>query len=117
MNLVREYVACMDEVSQILSISERKIDFLERLKQDYAILEDSEQPDSLTEYRNAQELPRPSTNMRSHELMVRRIDNAIQHIKVNHEGLPGTLNDLRNSLDDVTMTMFSTSVFFELTYF
>ena len=110
MNLVREYVACMDEVSQILSISERKIDFLERLKQDYAILEDSEQSDSLREYRDEHELPRPSTDMRSHELIIRRIDNVIRHIRVNHEGLPGTLNDLRNSLDDVTMTIFLISV-------
>ncbi|KAL8994979.1 MAG: hypothetical protein Q9169_005198 [Polycauliona sp. 2 TL-2023] len=34
-NLVREYLSCIDEVSQLLSISQRKIDFLNKLKKDY----------------------------------------------------------------------------------
>ncbi len=103
MNLVREYVACMDEISQIYSISERKVDFLERLRRDCGALEEvSEQQEGPAEDRNVLELPRPSANARTRELMIRRIDRAIHQIKANHEGLPGTLNDLRNSLNDVS---------------
>ena len=34
MKLVREYVACMDELSQIYSISEQKIEYLRKLNVD-----------------------------------------------------------------------------------
>ena len=93
----------MDEISQIHGISERKIDFLERLKRDCEILEDgSDQEEALVEDRTILDLPKPSADPRTRDLMVRRIDKAIQHIKANYERMPETLNDLRNSLDDVS---------------
>ena len=109
MNLVREYVACMDEVSQIHSIAERKIDFLERLRQDCEVVEeDAEQPEEPVDDYNVIASPGLSADPHIRKLMIQRIDKAIQYIKANHERLPGTLNDLRNSLDDVSQPRTST---------
>ena len=85
----------MDEITQIRNISESKVFFLETLKQDCNALQDSEQPNRIADH------PQPSADARARDIMVRRIDHTIQHIRANHEGLPGTLDDLRNSLDDV----------------
>ena len=92
----------MDEISQIYSISERKIDFLERMKRDFKAPEDdSDQGEGPTDDYNVLDLPRPSADGHARDLIIRRIDKAMRYIRAHHEGLPGTLNDLRNSLDDV----------------
>ena len=92
----------MDEITQIHNISERKVDFLERLKRDFKAPEDdSDQGEGPADNLNVLELPRPNADSRARDLMIRRIDKAIRYIEAHHEGLPRTLNDLRNSLDDV----------------
>ncbi|KAL6714173.1 hypothetical protein ACLMJK_008667 [Lecanora helva] len=99
-NLVREYIACMDEVSQIHSISERKIDFLERLKNDFKTSEETSDEGSNEEQTDFAP-PKPSADDRARDLMIRKIEKAISHITAHHEGLPGTLRELRNCLDDL----------------
>lgn len=91
----------MDEISQIYSISERKVDFLIRLKRDFQALEDSDQEEGSAEDIIVLDVPKPSADSRARDLMIRRIEKAMQYIKIHHEGLPGTLNDLRSSLEDV----------------
>ena len=88
----------MDEVSQIYSISERKLDFLERLKKDCVNIDEKNEleKDTITP-----DFSKPFAAPHIRELMINRIDDAMRHIRENHEGLPGVLNDLRNSLDDV----------------
>ncbi len=86
MNLVREYVACMDEISQIYSIYEQKLDFLDRLRKNCGLLEDEHNVASAGQKK----------------AMIEQIDWAVNQLRSNHEGLPRTLHDLRNSLDDVS---------------
>lgn len=93
----------MDEIFQIYSISERKLDFLERLKRDYEILDqDPDHAGELVEDHHLFNPLQPTANARkAPKIMVNKIDYAMQRIKASHEALPGILNDLRNSLDDV----------------
>ena len=99
MKLVQEYIDCMDEVSQIYNISERKIEFLERLKQAFTVL--AEPPNVANDQRS----PRSAIDKHTRDLVSQRIDGAIRGIQANHEHLPGILQDLRNSLDDVSILM------------
>ena len=80
----------MDEISQIYSISEQKIDYLNKLREDCETLEPSGpgKAHGLTEsYRRD---------------MIDRIDGAIKLIKSNHELMPRILGDLKGSLDVVS---------------
>ncbi len=83
----------MDEISQIYSIYEQKLDFLDRLRKNCELLEDKHNVASTglnQEFGN------------TGRAMVEQIDWAVNKLRSNHEGLPRTLHDLRNSLDDVS---------------
>ena len=71
MNLVREYVSCMDELSQIIDLSMQKVEFLEKLNR---------------KFRGA---------------MTKKIEAAIIKIKKDNENLPRLILDLKSSLDVV----------------
>ncbi|KAI4269764.1 MAG: hypothetical protein LQ337_007085 [Flavoplaca oasis] len=100
-NLVREYLSCIDEVSQLLSISQRKIDILHKLKKDF---EDAPQShaanDSVSESDSDDIQPVLTTDHQTSTLAIRSIDNAINQIKVDHEELPKIMEDLKGSLHD-----------------
>lgn len=76
MNLVREYVSCMDEMSQIHDISMQKIKFLGELREQYM----------------------------GSVIMTEEIDGAIKQIRKDNESLPRLVNDLKSSLDVVTVS-------------
>lgn len=91
----------MDEISQIYAISERKLDFLGRLKKDCEILEEPVAvPEELDEQFDSR-LPKPSADSNTRDEMIRKIEWAMGYIRANHEGLPRILDELRKSLDDV----------------
>ena len=93
MNLVREYVACMDEISQIYSIYEQKLEFLKKLGGTCRVFE--------SEQNQARAVQREEPGITG-KTMTEQIDWAVSTLRSNHEGLPRTLKDLRNSLDDVS---------------
>ena len=82
----------MDEIPQILSISERKLGFLTQLRHicqathppDGGQRPDPQAPDTLTR-----------------DLCIQMIDEAMEKIKWNHQEFPKILKELRSSLDDV----------------
>lgn len=80
----------MDEISQLYSISEQRIEYLNKLREDCETLEPPApgNADRLTE------------SCRCH--MIDRIDRAIKLIKSNHELMPRILGDLKGSLDVVS---------------
>lgn len=82
----------MDEISQIYSISQRKIDFLERLKKDY--IKQTEP--------GVSSIPSKATAVTNPTFVIRTVDDAISQIIENNHGLPNIISDLRNSLDDVS---------------
>ena len=94
--LVKEFVHCMDEISQLYSISEQKIEYLNKLREDCETLEP----------------PAPrKIDVGTHGIhgtydyrrdMIDRIDGAIKLIKSNHELMPRILGDLKGSLDVVS---------------
>lgn len=81
MNLVREYVSCMDEMSQIHDISMQKIKFLGKLQEHYMGIE---------------------RFVRGN--LIEEIDDAIKQIMKDNESLPQLVNDLKSSLDVVTVS-------------
>ena len=80
----------MDEISQLYSISEQKVEYLNKLREDCETLEPSAPG-------NAHGL----TESYRHDL-IDRIDGAIKIIKSNHELMPRILGDLKGSLDVVS---------------
>lgn len=78
--LVREYVSCIDEISQIYDISEQKIKFLNTLR----------------EQLKSQIIETPRDLIMTH-----RIDWAIDSIRNDNENLPRLLHDLKSSLNVV----------------
>ncbi len=90
MNLVREYVSCMDEISQIYDISVQKIEFLGKLREHCEVLE----------RQNFNDASYSRLNQDDH-LLTARIDGAVKQIKKDNENLPRLLNDLKASLDVV----------------
>ena len=88
--LVKEYVDCMDEISQLYSISEQKIEYLNKLREDCNTLG----PPAPGKADGARETRRC--------YMIDRIDEAIKLIKSNHELMPRILGDLKGSLDAVS---------------
>ncbi len=90
MNLVREYVSCMDEISQIYDISVQKIELLGKLREHCEILE----------RQNFDDTSYSRLNQDDH-LLSARIDGAVKQIKKDNENLPRLLNDLKASLDVV----------------
>lgn len=81
MNLVREYVSCMDEMSQIYDISRQKIEFLRKLH-DF--------------YKDFGELYWRTLN--------EQINWAIMKIENDNKNLPLLVNDLKASLDVVIIS-------------
>lgn len=96
MNLVREYVSCMDEISQIYDISRQKIEFLVKLREHYTVVEES--------YSGGATQSLHGKNV----LLTERIGGAIEKIEKDNENLPRLLNDLKASLDVVTISNPST---------
>ena len=80
----------MDEISQLYSISEQKIEYLHKLREDCDTLE----PLAPRKVDGARE------TRRCH--MIDRIDEAVKLIKSNHELMPRILGDLKGSLDVVS---------------
>ncbi len=80
----------MDEISQIYSISEQKIEYLNKLREDCEKLE----PSASGKARALTESDRRD--------MIDRIDGAIKIIRSNHEMMPRILGDLKGSLDVVS---------------
>ena len=80
----------MDEISQIYSISEQKIEYLNKLREDCEALKPSApaKAGALTE-----------SDRRD---MIDRIDGAIKMIRSNHKMMPRILDDLKGSLDVVS---------------
>ncbi|KAL9628878.1 MAG: hypothetical protein Q9204_005599 [Flavoplaca sp. TL-2023a] len=99
-NLVREYLSCIDEVAQLLSISERKIDILHRLKRDFEDAPQGRTADDSVDESDSDIQPVLSTDNQTSCLAIRSIDNAINRIKVDHEELPKIMDDLKGSLHD-----------------
>ncbi|KAL8886076.1 MAG: hypothetical protein Q9215_006164 [Flavoplaca cf. flavocitrina] len=100
-NLVREYLSCIDEVSQLLGISQRKIDILHKLKKDFEdALQSHAANDSVSESDSDDLQPVLTTDHQTSTLAIRSIDNAINRIKVDHEELPKIMEDLKGSLHD-----------------
>lgn len=97
-NLVREYIACMDEVTQLHSIYEQKLDFLSKLRKDCEVIQNSSGPDTFGDQNQASTT---GNDCEPSKTMTEQVDWAVDQLKANHEGLPRTLTDLRNSLDDV----------------
>ena len=95
---MREYVACMDKVSQIYSIYEHELEFLEKLRKDCKFLEIKPQAD-MTKLHNGDGNTGKSTTEQT--------DWAADQRRSSHEGLPRTYNDLRNLLDDVSSKLQS----------
>lgn len=92
MNLVREYVSCMDEISQINEISMQKIEFLGKLREHCKSLKLARLHHILG-----------SINEKS--LLVQRVDEAVKQIEKDNENLPRLINDLKTSLDVVTLPL------------
>ena len=91
MNLVREYVSCMDEISQIYDISRQKIEFLRKLRD---------------HYREVVPVSGDATqNLHGKNiLLTERIEGAIEKIEKDNKNLPRLLNDLKASLDVVIIS-------------
>lgn len=84
-DLVREYVACMNEISQICEISEEALEQLRSLLKQW-----QERSQKLT------------LNADAEVSMSDRIQEAITSLKRDRENLPRILNDLKTSLDVVS---------------
>ena len=87
---MKEFVDCMDEISQLCSISEQKIEYLNKLRGDCETLE----PPAPSKVHGLTESYRSE--------MIDRIDEAIKIIRSNHELMPRILSDLKGSLDVVS---------------
>ena len=87
---MKEYVDCMDEISQLYSIAEQKIEYLNKLRGDCETVE----PSTPREVHGFTESYRGE--------MIDRIDEAIKLIRSNHELMPRILGDLKGSLDVVS---------------
>lgn len=89
----------MDEISQIYSVSQRKLDFLEKLKQDFEAMSDKPiSADAATRHANIpQTRSLPAADTRTCEWAISSIEDAISRVKADHEALPEILNDLKSS--------------------
>ena len=90
MKLVREYIACMNEVSQLLEISEQKVQRLENLAKSW---EEFSQDLVLKE--------NPEV------VMTDMLRKRIYWTKRKSENLPRILNDLKGSMDVVSLPTLS----------
>lgn len=87
----------MDEISQIQSAAEQKLEFLQLLRVD---CEGLEARPSLCEV-VPQQTSASDSPVPKEETMTERVDWAIKTIKGNHLKLPAALDDLKSSLDVV----------------
>ena len=95
----------MDEISQLQSVSQRKLDFLGKLRQDFqAILNRPESADVNTRHADIPHTRSlPAADPQTCEWAINRIEGAINRVKADHEALPEILNDLKSSLHDVCL--------------
>ncbi|KAL8692000.1 MAG: hypothetical protein Q9218_002892 [Villophora microphyllina] len=96
-NLVRDYISCMDEMSQIQGIARRKIDFLERLRRDCENLKQYTDPAN----RHPGLTGNADADADTIQLIVKLIENAIASIRAEHAEFPEMLEDLKSSLHDL----------------
>lgn len=93
----------MDEVSQIYSIAQRKLDFLSKLRRDHEDMLKNPMAANLIvkhiDSPRARSLAAADTH--TCEWAIKTIENAIGRIKADHEALPGIIDDLKSSLHDV----------------
>ncbi|KAL8788395.1 MAG: hypothetical protein Q9195_007313 [Heterodermia aff. obscurata] len=87
--LVREYVMCMNEISQILEISEQKTTYLKEVRNTW-------ESHKLQMIANKAIIPEREGDLD------RIIVATIRYINDNHENLPRLLGDLKSSLDVVS---------------
>ena len=92
MNLVREYVSCMDEISQIYDISRQKVEFLRKLREHYEVVQESYWGDGIHSLQDKD------------VLLTEQIDGAMRRIEKDNENLPRLVNDLKASLDVVIVS-------------
>lgn len=89
MNLVREYVSCMDEISQIHEMSMQKVECLGKLREYYEAIDARSDDERI---------------IRVRDYMTERIDGAARQIQKDNENLPRLMNDLKTSLDVVIIS-------------
>ena len=87
-NLVREYITCMNEIAHIFEISEQRVRFLEDIRDQWQSFEE-------------QLLANDSMDPQRMGEVGRSIDNAIKFICLTHKNLPRLQDDLKSSLDVV----------------
>ena len=90
----------MDEVTQLYSIYEQKLNFLSKLRKDCVNWANSANFGTFRDQSQGSTVGNDSDD-ESSKTMIEQVDWAVDQLKTNHEGLPRTLTDLRNSLDDV----------------
>ncbi|KAL9578827.1 MAG: hypothetical protein Q9203_006951, partial [Teloschistes exilis] len=101
-NLVRDYISCLDELSQIQGVAKRKIDFLDRLRWDIAsnpMNKNSRNLPNLTDLSNERVLASADAN--NMQITTKLIEDAIAYIQKEHAELPEMMEDLKSSLHDL----------------
>lgn len=98
----------MDEISQIYSVSQRKLDFLGKLKREFRAMGTMlDRPVSADVTTRHADIPPtrslPAADLQTCEWAISRIDGAINRVVADHEALPEILNDLKSSLHDVCL--------------
>ncbi|KAL9576842.1 MAG: hypothetical protein Q9212_006772 [Teloschistes hypoglaucus] len=97
-NLVRDYISCLDELSQVQVVAKRKIDFLDRLKWDCRNNHGNFDP---TNPSRPDERVSASADVDTIQIAVELIDDAIIYIQKEHAELPEMMDDLKSSLHDL----------------
>ncbi|KAI4109394.1 MAG: hypothetical protein L6R37_000551 [Teloschistes peruensis] len=106
-NLVRDYISCLDELSQIQSVAKRKIDFLDRLRWDIEsnpMNKNSLNLPDLTDLSNERVLV--SADADTMQITIKLIEDAITYVQKEHAELPEMMEDLKSSLHDVRAQLF-----------
>ncbi|KAL8665085.1 MAG: hypothetical protein Q9202_002485 [Teloschistes flavicans] len=102
-NLVRDYISCVDELSQIQGVAKRKIEFLDRLKWDCQnIRTNIVSTDSLANLtKSPNERRAASADADTVQVTVKLIEDAIVYVQKEHAELPEMMDDLKSSLHDL----------------
>lgn len=93
----------MDEISQLQSICEQKVELLRKLREDCERLESK--PSFIEGASSNKQSGKVKRQHLIGEGMTERIDWALQNIEGNHNKLPSKLDDLKSSLDVVSHTL------------
>ena len=90
---MRDFVACIDELSQLVSIAEQKKEFLRRLRLDCTRLP----------LKSGLDHDLPQYDSPEAKMTMKRVDWAMNLIEVQYAGLPAMIEDLRISLNTVSL--------------